>query len=75
MDWDALLPDEVAELFCRWMDGCQQLHAVKVPRCFTARSATDWSSLTGAELHVFADASPKAYGICVYLRIRQPDDR
>ena len=73
LDWDEPLPGAAAELFCRWLEGCRQLHDVKVSRCFTALSATDWSSLTGAELHVFADASPKAYGSCVYLRFRQPD--
>ena len=73
LDWDEVLSADDAELFCRWMDGCRQLQDVKVSRCFTAFSATDWSSLTGAELHVFADASLKAYGSCVYLRFRQPD--
>ena len=75
LDWDEVLPAEATELFGRWMDGCRQLQEVKVSRCFTALSATDWSSLTGSdtELHVFADASPKAYGSCVYIRFRQPD--
>ena len=73
LNWDEVLPDEAAELFCRWIDGCHRLHDVRVPRCLIALSATDWSSLTGAELHVFADASPKAYGSCAYLRLKQPD--
>ena len=74
LDWDEELPKEKAELFCRWLDGCRRLRDVRVSRCFTAMSAGDWSSLTGdVELHVFADASLKAYGSCVYLRFVQPD--
>ena len=73
LEWDDVLPDDAAELFCIWMEGCRKLQKVKVGRCFTALSETDWSSLTDLELHVFADASPKAYGSCVYLRIKQPD--
>ena len=49
LDWDEVLPDDAAELFCCWLHGCRQLQGVKVSRGFTALSATDWSLLTGAE--------------------------
>ena len=79
LKWDDVLPDDAAELFRSWMEGCRQLQEVKVQHCFTSLSETDWTSLTAStdpdlELHVFADASPRAYGSCMYMRIRQPDD-
>lgn len=74
LDWDQVLPPDAAELFCRWVGDFGRLQDVKLPRCFTAASSTDWSSISDVEVHVFADASPKAYGCCAYLRFRQPND-
>ncbi|XP_043238933.1 uncharacterized protein LOC122390259 [Amphibalanus amphitrite] len=74
LEWDDELPPDYAEVFTRWLDGCRILKNMKVPRCFTVHSVSDWSAAPSLELCVFADASPKAYGACVYIRIKQPDD-
>ena len=73
LEWDDELPPEYAEKFNKWLSGCKVLKNMKVPRCYTAHSGSDWSAAPDLELCVFADASPKAYGSCVYLRFRQPD--
>ena len=73
LDWDDPLPDDLSDLFSRWMLDCQLLEQVKIPRCYTAGTAADWTSSEVKELHVFADASPKGYGAAVYVRVLQPD--
>ena len=73
LDWDDPLPADCADLFCRWMADFQRLEQVKVPRCFTAGTAVDWTSSKVKELHVFADASPRGYGAVVYIRVLLPD--
>ena len=66
------MPEEDATIWMRWLDTLSDLDKVKIPRCFITLSM-EFDSLTQRQLHHFADASQKGYGIVSYLRVVAPD--
>ena len=65
LQWDQRLPEDILSQWKRWKEESKQIPNIKVPRCFV----TDQNEIKSIELHGFGDASPKAYGAAVYLRI------
>ena len=63
--WDDPLDSEVKAKWLHWKSELLQLIGVSIPRCF-GNGITQESKI---ELHGFGDASPKAYGAAVYIRI------
>ncbi|XP_037501408.1 uncharacterized protein LOC119375300 [Rhipicephalus sanguineus] len=63
--WDDQLPEEIKTPWTAWCADVIQLDHIKIPRC-----VRDWlhGAVEEAELHIFVDASLKAYGTCAYLR-------
>jgi hypothetical protein len=66
LDWDEEIPHVIAEQVRQWLEGVSYLKGWKIPRCYFKKP---WN-LDGLELHVFSDASEKAYGACLYLICR-----
>ena len=64
-EWDTVLPNEIQMKIENWIQDLKIISTWKVPRRMTDQS---WSDLQNIELIAFADASPRAYGCCVYLR-------
>ena len=69
--WDEELPAEMKREFWQWVDQLQDLPAVSVPRWY----AENLSKVQESELHVFCDASEKAYGSVAYLRCTEQTRR
>ncbi|XP_064648538.1 uncharacterized protein LOC135500816 [Lineus longissimus] len=68
LGWDEALPDEMRDRFVSWVSGIVTLQSWRIPRCFFP--GTTWKeSVNKLELHVFSDASMKAYGANVYVRL------
>ena len=63
--WDDPLDSEIKAKWLHWKSELLQLKGVTIPRCF-GNGITQESKI---ELHGFGDASPKAYGAAVYIRI------
>ena len=63
--WDDPLDSEIKAKWLHWKSELLQLKGVTIPRCF-GNGITQDSKI---ELHGFGDASPKAYGAAVYIRI------
>lgn len=71
VDWDQELPEIIGRRFLKWLDGLETLRNWSVPRCF---SSSGWSDCHSVELHAFGDASERAYGSVVYLRVPTSSD-
>ena len=64
--WDDKLPDDIVEKWRSWKEELLHVHKIKIPRYFAINLAKD----AGIELHAFGDASPKASGSSVYVRVQ-----
>ncbi|KAL4238005.1 hypothetical protein ACF0H5_002716 [Mactra antiquata] len=65
LDWDELVPMEIAQSFRAWYNELSELECIRVPRCICPVS---YSSVKNLTLHAFGDASEKAYGAVIYAR-------
>ena len=68
--WNDEVDPDCRLTFLRWLDDLEVLRSWEIPRCYTPDG---WSCIKNISLHVFGDASPKAYGACVYLVCEMPD--
>ena len=70
--WDDEIP---TELLSRWQKWCSQLQDIAqftIPRVYSP--LTGVSPDTSRSLHVFCDASSKAFAAVAYLRVEHPND-
>ena len=65
LPWDNSLPSEHQQLWQTLSQDLQQLHTISIPRCYWKNgSSTD----APVELHIFCDASTKAYSSVAYFQ-------
>ncbi|CAL1269520.1 unnamed protein product [Larinioides sclopetarius] len=72
LDWDEGIPEQTAVKFREWCDDIKGLSNIRVPRHYFAFALN--KDIDDIQLHLFADASPKAYGTVAYLRIKLKDN-
>ena len=65
LEWDDPLDSDIEREWSSWKSELLQLKDVTIPRWF----GTSATSNSIVELHGFGDASPKAYGAAVYIRV------
>ena len=66
LGWDDLLPEELASGWQHWKNALPDLQNVSIQRCY---HPLQFGPITRAELHAFPDASQRAIGVAVYLRL------
>lgn len=66
---DPLLPEDLLQSWCVWESKLQLLPDISVPRCYIQSLAN--SSCCTDNIHVFLDASERAYGAVAYLRTEE----
>lgn len=70
-DWDdPALPDHLLAAWREWEDELPHLQSIALPRCYTGRELDN--PTCEREIHVFCDASERAYGSVAYLRTENP---
>ncbi|KAG8175333.1 hypothetical protein JTE90_007581 [Oedothorax gibbosus] len=62
IQWDELLPPAVAQQWHKWINELQCLNDIRIPRWI------GFSENSDTTIHVFYDASERAYGACLYSR-------
>ncbi|XP_014217295.1 uncharacterized protein LOC106645853 [Copidosoma floridanum] len=62
--WDEPLRDEEDEAWREWLDTVKKLNSLRVSRCITPKGR----DIKEAQIHVFCDASTRAFAACAYLR-------
>ncbi len=66
-EWDdPLFPDELLQSWLKWEDELKSLSSITFPRCYVTLAMDNDSVVR--EIHVFCDASERAYGAVSYLR-------
>ncbi|GFY48814.1 integrase catalytic domain-containing protein [Trichonephila inaurata madagascariensis] len=67
VDWDESLPDDIISLWADWCEEVPQLTDFSIPRCYFSDPLVN--NFKTLELHLFSDASTKAYRTVAYLRV------
>ncbi|XP_026032619.1 uncharacterized protein LOC113027212 [Astatotilapia calliptera] len=66
-DWDdPSLPHDLLEAWKSWEEELCYLPQIAIPRCYTSKEMD--VSTTVRDIHIFCDASERAYGAVAYLR-------
>ncbi|KAK0137861.1 Pro-Pol polyprotein [Merluccius polli] len=65
ISWDEELPDDLAQAWQQWCVELLQLHQIAIPRWYGTEKMQNGQ---GQVLHVFSDASERAYGAAAYLQ-------
>ncbi|GBL78773.1 hypothetical protein AVEN_65314-1 [Araneus ventricosus] len=68
LSWDTDLPSWMTKKFVKWKEQLKFLNDVSIPRCLDKNEG--YRNIT---LHVFCDASEKAYAACIFLRSEGDD--
>ena len=66
LGWDDPLPEELSLGWQSWKNALPDLQNVLIRRCY---HPPQFGPITRAELHAFSDASLRAIGVAVYLRL------
>ena len=66
LGWDDPLPEKLANRWQCWRNALPDLENVSVQRCY---HPGEFGAVTRAEIHAFSDASQRAIGAAVYLRL------
>ena len=61
--WDVVLPEGKGKPFVAWWSQVKDLKGISFPRCLVDKER----SVKARHLHVFVDASPKAFACCAYV--------
>jgi hypothetical protein len=68
LQWNEQLPEDILQQWNAWKTELPKINEISIPRCFMQNGKSHGTSV---ELHGFGDASPKAYGAVVYVRVTQ----
>ncbi|XP_030828101.1 uncharacterized protein LOC115919169 [Strongylocentrotus purpuratus] len=71
LGWDETVGKDELQRWTSWLSELPELSSVKIDRCFKPTGFVDPSY----DLHIFCDASERAYAACAYLRVTDTDDR
>lgn len=66
IDWDDIIGESLQEKWLVWLREVKQIDKFKIPRCYF-RSGEEVGNL---QLHLFSDASEKAYAAVAYFRFK-----
>ena len=69
--WDEKIRDEEQVGWVKWLRNLQKIKSLSIPRCLTPI----YKKYTSVQLHMFCDASLKAYTAVVYLRFVVPNEK
>lgn len=64
LNWDDMLPDDIAAEFSKWKEQVPMLVTIEIPRWMAA-----YEGEVSVSLHVFSDASCLAFSACAFLRV------
>ncbi|GFS32504.1 reverse transcriptase domain-containing protein [Trichonephila inaurata madagascariensis] len=71
LDWDEIVPDEIIKIFNDWCDDLKKLSNIRITRHYFYGSLP--KDIHNIELHLFSDASIKAYETVAYLSVELND--
>ncbi|GBL73679.1 hypothetical protein AVEN_230676-1 [Araneus ventricosus] len=67
LDWDDPIPKQLTTAMNEWCEEIKDLHLINIPRYYLAEAK--FNEVDHVQLHCFSDASKRAYGAVVYVRV------